>query len=223
MISAAICRSSRACSSSAATRCRTFEALGCIVEEAYAGLSDASKSGRPGATLRAWQAGIGAQGFYADPAKRAADEARSAVRGRERPRSFRPIDVRDRRRRAHRVVPGGAPFSSATTISCCRARRCSRSTPTPTGRRNRRQDMDTYHRWMEVMIPVTMSGCPAIGCAGRLQRARPADGNADRRSDAIGAVVAADRARLRPGDAVGDEGAAAGAEGSDGAVTRRPS
>jgi amidase len=22
--------------------------------------------------------------------------------------------------------------------------------------------MDTYHRWMEVMIPVTMSGCPAI-------------------------------------------------------------
>src|SRR5437868_12266403 len=23
--------------------------------------------------------------------------------------------------------------------------------------------MDTYHRWMEVMIPVTMSGCPAIG------------------------------------------------------------
>jgi amidase len=23
--------------------------------------------------------------------------------------------------------------------------------------------MDTYHRWMEVMIPVTMSGCPAMG------------------------------------------------------------
>src|SRR5215831_11401908 len=22
--------------------------------------------------------------------------------------------------------------------------------------------MDTYHRWMEVMIPVTMSGCPAL-------------------------------------------------------------
>jgi len=22
--------------------------------------------------------------------------------------------------------------------------------------------MDTYHRWMEVVIPVTMSGCPAI-------------------------------------------------------------
>jgi amidase len=23
--------------------------------------------------------------------------------------------------------------------------------------------MDTYHRWMEVMIPITMSGCPAMG------------------------------------------------------------
>ena len=23
--------------------------------------------------------------------------------------------------------------------------------------------MDTYHRWMEVVIPVTMSGCPAMG------------------------------------------------------------
>ena len=22
--------------------------------------------------------------------------------------------------------------------------------------------MDTYHRWMEVMIPITMSGCPAL-------------------------------------------------------------
>jgi amidase len=22
--------------------------------------------------------------------------------------------------------------------------------------------MDTYHRWMEVMIPVTMSSCPAL-------------------------------------------------------------
>ena len=22
--------------------------------------------------------------------------------------------------------------------------------------------MDTYHRWMEVMIPISMSGCPAL-------------------------------------------------------------
>ena len=42
-------------------------------------------------------------------------------------------------------------------------RRCSRSTPTTdwpkeiTGK-----TMDTYHRWMEVMIPVTMSSCPAL-------------------------------------------------------------
>src|ERR1019366_5298558 len=30
--------------------------------------------------------------------------------------------------------------------------------PTEVGGRT----MDTYHRWMEVMIPITMSGCPAL-------------------------------------------------------------
>jgi amidase len=24
------------------------------------------------------------------------------------------------------------------------------------------REMDTYHRWMEVVVPVTMSGCPAL-------------------------------------------------------------
>ena len=23
--------------------------------------------------------------------------------------------------------------------------------------------MDTYHRWMQVVIPITMSGCPSLG------------------------------------------------------------
>jgi amidase len=35
--------------------------------------------------------------------------------------------------------------------------------------------MDTYHRWMEVVIPVTMSGCPALAVpAGFDARGRPA-------------------------------------------------
>jgi amidase len=24
------------------------------------------------------------------------------------------------------------------------------------------RDMDTYHRWMEVVVPITMAGCPAL-------------------------------------------------------------
>ena len=45
------------------------------------------------------------------------------------------------------------------------------------------QTMDTYHRWMEVMIPVTMSSCPALSVPGRLRRQRPADGIADHRTE----------------------------------------
>ena len=41
--------------------------------------------------------------------------------------------------------------------------------------------MDTYHRWMEVIIPVTMSGCPALSVPVGFNARRPADGNADRR------------------------------------------
>jgi amidase len=31
--------------------------------------------------------------------------------------------------------------------------------------------MDTYHRWMEVVIPVTMSGCPALAVPAGFNRA----------------------------------------------------
>jgi amidase len=34
--------------------------------------------------------------------------------------------------------------------------------------------MDTYHRWMEVMIPISLSGCPALSApAGFNQRGLP--------------------------------------------------
>ena len=34
--------------------------------------------------------------------------------------------------------------------------------------------MDTYHRWMQVMIPISMSGCPALSVpAGFNERGLP--------------------------------------------------
>ena len=49
-----------------------------------------------------------------------------------------------------------------TTLSCRRPR-SSRSTQKPAGRREiAGRKMDAYNRWMEVMVPVTMSGCPAV-------------------------------------------------------------
>jgi amidase len=33
--------------------------------------------------------------------------------------------------------------------------------------------IDTYHRWMEVAIPATMSGCPALNVSAGFNRERP--------------------------------------------------
>ncbi len=43
--------------------------------------------------------------------------------------------------------------------------------------------MDTYHRWMEVVIPVSLIGLPALCGAGGVRGAGPADGDADLRAD----------------------------------------
>ena len=39
------------------------------------------------------------------------------------------------------------------------------------------QPMDTYHRWMQVMMPVSLAGVPVPGHAGGLRRERVADGD----------------------------------------------
>ena len=71
--------------------------------------------------------------------------------------------------------------------------------------------MDTYHRWMEVMIPVTMSSCPALSVpVGFNERGLPMGlqivGAEPRR-----ARLPAARPRLRRSHAMGDEAAAAAA------------
>ena len=59
-------------------------------------------------TLRAWQTGVGAEGPLQRSGQARADEAGSAVRGRERTTSCRRSTSTTRQRRAHRVVSGGA-------------------------------------------------------------------------------------------------------------------
>jgi amidase len=64
--------------------------------------------------------------------------------------------------------------------------------------------MDTYHRWMEVVIPVTMSGCPAIALpAGFDPHGRPAGIQLWGPWRAEFALLQA-RPRLRAGDAMDD-------------------
>ena len=187
-----------------------FEALGCIVEEAVPDFP-IERVWQNWKTLRAWQAGSALKDLLRRSGQARADEAGGAVRGRERPASSRPTtsttppSVRTAWYQAVRDVLRALRLSS-----CCRPARCFRSTPTTDWPKEiAGKTMDTYHRWMEVMIPVTMSSCPALERAGGLQRPRPADGIADRRAEPRRARLPAACPRLRRGDAVGDEAPAA--------------
>ena len=52
---------------------------------------------------------------------------------------------------------------SSTTIWFCRPPSCSPFQRKPTGQnRINGRAMDTYHRWMEIVIMGTLSGCPVI-------------------------------------------------------------
>ncbi|MPY95742.1 MAG: hypothetical protein GEV08_22620, partial [Acidimicrobiia bacterium] len=54
--------------------------------------------------------------------------------------------------------------------------------------------MDTYHRWMQVVIPITMSGCPALGVPTAL-------GGAPHRVEQDGA----EPELTRPGEDLGED------------------
>ena len=63
--------------------------------------------------------------------------------------------------------------------------------------------MDTYHRWMETVMPWSMAGTPVLGMPAGLRPARPADRGAARRPGGRGPRGAAPRPGVRGGDAVG--------------------
>jgi len=140
---------------------KTFEALGCVVEEAWPDYP-VDQVWNHWRTLRAWQAGASLKPLYDDPGKRAQmkPEAQFEVESGLALSAFEIYDANVVRtawyqairaffeRYDYFVLPAGQvfPFDAATDW------------PKAINGRT----MDTYHRWMEVMIPVTMSGCPAI-------------------------------------------------------------
>jgi amidase len=140
---------------------RVFEDLGCTVEEALPDypIDEVWRNWR---TLRAWQAGSALKALYADPAKRALmkPEAQFEVESGERLSAYDIFDADAARtawyqavrmffqRYDYFILPSGQVFPFDAALDWPK---------TIAGR-----TMDTYHRWMEVMIPVTMSGCPAL-------------------------------------------------------------
>ena len=138
-----------------------FEAIGCRVEHACPAF-DMGRLWQDWLVLRAWMTASSLRPLYDDPARRAllkpeavweverglaltADQVTKAQEGRtawyETVRGF--MDTFD-----FLLMPSAQVFPFAIELAW----------PKRIGDR----DMDTYHRWMEVVIPVTMSGLPAL-------------------------------------------------------------
>jgi amidase len=149
---------------------KAFEAIGCTVEEAWPDYP-VERVWHNWRTLRAWQAGSSLKDLYKDPAKRALmkPEAQFEVESGERLSAYEVFDATTVRTAWYQAVrafferydyfllPSGQVFPFDAALDWPKA--------------IAGKTMDTYHRWMEVMIPVTMSSCPAlsvpVGFSGR--------------------------------------------------------
>jgi amidase len=144
-----------------ASALKVFEQLGCEVESVVPDYP-LDRVWNSCATLRSWIVASRFRDLYNDPAKRALlkPEAQWEI---ERGLKVSGLDIADAlavRSAWYRVVsalfekydfliaPAGQVFPFDASVHW----------PKQVGSRA----MDTYHRWMEVMIPITMSGCPAL-------------------------------------------------------------
>jgi amidase len=141
---------------------RVFELLGCSIEEITPDF-DPEAIWQAWMKLRSWQNASRLGPLHADPAKRVLlkPEAQweieaglslsaSEIITASRIRSSWYQTVRQLfKHYDYLMLPSAQVFPFAID--------------TPWPRQIAGRTMDTYHRWMEVVIPVTMSGCPALG------------------------------------------------------------
>jgi amidase len=140
---------------------KVFEHLGCIVEEALPDFP-IEEVWRNWLKIRASQVGARFKEFYNDPAKRAlmkpelqweiqssarltADEVSEASGARS---AWYQAVRRFFERYDYFVLPSAQVFPFDVSIHW--------------PKQINGKAMDTYHRWMEIAVPVTMSGCPAL-------------------------------------------------------------
>jgi amidase len=143
------------------TALRRFEALGCIVEEAapdypIARVWDNWK------ILRAWQSGSALKGLYADPSKRALmkPEAQFEVESGQNLSAYDIYDANAVRTAWYHAVRQFFERYDFWLLPSAQVFPFDAALDWPKNIAGR--TMDTYHRWMEVMIPVTMASCPAL-------------------------------------------------------------
>ena len=140
---------------------KVFESMGCVVEEAQPGYS-IDAVWRAWLTLRAWQSGGSFLTYYNDPKKRALlkPEAIFEVESGLKLTAFEisaASAVRTAWYQAVRqffekydyfIVPTAQLFPFDVNLHW--------------PREVAGQKMETYHEWMKVVVPITMSGCPAL-------------------------------------------------------------
>jgi amidase len=140
---------------------RALEALGCIVEEAWPDYP-IDRVWENWQTLRAWQVGCKLKEFHADPAKRVLmkPEAQWEVESGLRLSAFQVFDASVARTSWYQAVRKFFERYDYLVLPSAQVFPFDARTHWPSEIAGRK--MDTYHRWMEVMIPITMSGCPAL-------------------------------------------------------------
>jgi amidase len=140
---------------------KVFESLGCTVEEATPDYP-IERVWQNWKILRAWQSGSALKAYYQDAAKRPLmkPEAQFEVESGRKLTAYDIYDadvVRTAWYQAIRtffehydyfLLPSSQVFPFDAAINW--------------PKEINGKGMDTYHRWMEVMIPVTMSSCPAL-------------------------------------------------------------
>src|SRR5260221_1615514 len=149
---------------------KTFESLGCTVEEAVPDYP-IDKVWDNWKTLRAWQSGSALKALCSDPTKRALmkPEAQFEVESGDKLKAYDIYDANAVRTAWYQAVRGFFERYDYWLMPSAQVFPFDAETdwPKTVGGRT----MDTYHRWMEVMIPVTMSSCPALSVPVGFNRA----------------------------------------------------
>ena len=160
LIWAATSHSRRECSSCAGAL-RSFEELGCVVEEARPEYP-IDRVWQNWLKLRAWQVGAFLKEAYADPSRRALikPEAQWEIERGFKVSAYDIADASAVRSAWYQAVR--AMFEKYDFLILPSAQVFPFDASLRWPREINGTAMDTYHRWMEVTIPITMSGCPAL-------------------------------------------------------------
>jgi amidase len=138
-----------------------FESLGCSVEEVRPNYSP-ERLWDSWVTLRHWLVGSGLDPLYADPAKRSKmkPEAQWEVEGVYRLKALDIYRASEARSSWYHEV--GALFEHVDYLLIPSAQVFPFDASVHWPKNINGRAMDTYHRWMEVVVPASLLGCPVI-------------------------------------------------------------